>query len=154
MRKKWSKEIIIQCIHDRHLSGKPLNHGAVIVDDEPLASAAIRYFGGWNNALTEAGYNPADVIQYPRRSRYIEPDEINTHIISHLQLLVALVNDDEIIARELAVKLKCTQRSIERRIRRLRIIGFDIRYRRPSRTKPAGYEVRLTPKFKELLSNI
>ena len=54
-KKNWSKEAVLDAIHDRLKSNLPINSFAVRLDNEGLWQAAKRYCGSWGSALNEAG---------------------------------------------------------------------------------------------------
>ena len=51
--RKWSRELVIEAIQDRHVQGLSLSSGRC--REGGLAPAARRYFGGWRSALAAAG---------------------------------------------------------------------------------------------------
>ncbi len=53
-QRRWSKEIVIHEIQERHLRDLPLTR-VVVKQDAALASAATRYFGNWGAAVVAAG---------------------------------------------------------------------------------------------------
>ncbi len=55
MRQKWSKEKIVATIKDIHSCNQPLNYCHVHRENPRLMKAAIRYFGGWAQAIAAAG---------------------------------------------------------------------------------------------------
>jgi hypothetical protein len=55
-REKWSKASVIAAIQDRHERGLPLAN--VRKDNASLSNAAMRYFGGWREAMIAAGLQP------------------------------------------------------------------------------------------------
>lgn len=57
-RQRWSKEKVIERIQERSREGLALNSDAIVHEDEPLMGAARRYYGSWQNALVEAGFDP------------------------------------------------------------------------------------------------
>lgn len=60
----WSKAAIVDEIQSLHANGMPLNR--VYQDRPDLLGAAMRYFGGWSNALQAAGFRPAKVAKWSR----------------------------------------------------------------------------------------
>lgn len=52
---RWTKEGVLEAIHNRVEKNLPLNSFAVRQDNEALWQAAKRYCGGWASALKEAG---------------------------------------------------------------------------------------------------
>jgi hypothetical protein len=59
--KYWDKARVIQEIQVMHRGGKPLSFSAVQRGNLPLLCAARRRFTSWDNALIEAGVDPAKV---------------------------------------------------------------------------------------------
>lgn len=70
--RKWTEARVIAAIRKRYAQDLPLNYQAVVGSDEALASAARRLFGGWDNALTVAGFDP-DRIKQPKRQGRLPP---------------------------------------------------------------------------------
>lgn len=66
MPRKWSREIVVCHILERHRGGQRLNSGYVQVHVKPLYQAGREYFGSWRNAIEAAGLQYDDV-------RVIEP---------------------------------------------------------------------------------
>lgn len=62
---RWTKSRVIKGLKVRAQVGAPLNYAAVVASDEPLAGAALRLWGSWDEALTAAGMDP-DTIKRPR----------------------------------------------------------------------------------------
>lgn len=54
---KWSKEKVIEEIKHLYTNEGSLKSTYVMDLNNPLLSAAERYFGSWENAVTEAGFN-------------------------------------------------------------------------------------------------
>ena len=52
-RRRWNKELVISCIREYHRNGVLMSE--VWKRDRSLLCAARRYFGGWSNALDQAG---------------------------------------------------------------------------------------------------
>ena len=57
--RRWSRQAVIQRILELASQGRPLNAGAVQKAEATLASAALRWFRCWNDALDAAGIDPA-----------------------------------------------------------------------------------------------
>lgn len=55
IRRKWTKETIIEAIHHRIASGECLS--TTHREDKGLFCAAVSHFGNWQNAMTAAGIN-------------------------------------------------------------------------------------------------
>ena len=56
--RRWSRQAVIQRILELASQGQPLNAGAVQKAEATLASAALRWFRCWNDALDAAGIDP------------------------------------------------------------------------------------------------
>ncbi len=91
-RRSWSKELVIQEIHERHRRNQPLTR-IVLGKENPLADPAIRLFGSWRAALIAAGISQKQVprlkssvrrVQYAAKLDTCEPKNWNqTEIICH-----------------------------------------------------------------------
>src|SRR5690606_14807227 len=57
MRRKWSKEAVIEEIRRRHSAGLSLGYNDTVADDEALVGAARRWFGSWYAAVEAAGFD-------------------------------------------------------------------------------------------------
>jgi len=57
----WGKESILQGIKNLDAKNIPLNAGYVAAHHLDLHRAASRYMGGWENSLTEAGFDPEQI---------------------------------------------------------------------------------------------
>jgi hypothetical protein len=57
-RPKWDEQRVLDAIRVRKQDGKPLHYRGVYTDNCGLYRAAIRYFGGWKQALAAAGVGP------------------------------------------------------------------------------------------------
>lgn len=68
-RQRWNKEKVIEMIRERDKQGLPLNSDAIVHSDEPLMGAARRYCGSWQDALREAGFDPATHQKVKERTR-------------------------------------------------------------------------------------
>lgn len=55
LKRKWTKERVVQAVRERHESE---HEGSVWREDRRLTSVANRYFGGWHSALRAAGLKP------------------------------------------------------------------------------------------------
>ncbi|WP_053959540.1 hypothetical protein [Sulfobacillus thermosulfidooxidans] len=64
-KRKWTKENIVNAIRDRAMHNRPITSFAVRQEDEGLWQAAKRHFGGWKEALSEAGLS-VDSQKSPR----------------------------------------------------------------------------------------
>ena len=62
-RKRWSREMILAAIGERHKRGLPLLPSVVEKEDCALVSAAARVFGNWRKALLAAGVDPSTVYR-------------------------------------------------------------------------------------------
>lgn len=52
---KWNKQKIIAIIRERFRAGKPLNSNHIQTKERLLYGAALKYFGGWRQAIVAAG---------------------------------------------------------------------------------------------------
>jgi hypothetical protein len=68
----WTKVKIVEQILIRQQTHKPLYCYAVARQHTPLYDAARRYFGNWDNALTEAGIDPQTIRR--RHKSYTKSD--------------------------------------------------------------------------------
>jgi hypothetical protein len=64
LKRKWSRQRIIECVLQRQREDKSLNSKVIRREDGALLGAARRYFGGWNQTLAAAGI-AADVAPTP-----------------------------------------------------------------------------------------
>ncbi len=62
--KNWSKEIIVQEIQRLHLEGVPLYSHYMRKTYQELLAAGMRHFGGWKEAVLEAGFSYDEVRRY------------------------------------------------------------------------------------------
>lgn len=67
IRRRWTRERVIQEIKRRRSDGQPLNPGSVQSDDPGFWGASKRIFGSWSRALRAAGIDPTEV--YVRRPK-------------------------------------------------------------------------------------
>src|SRR3989344_2391784 len=68
MPRKWSKEIVVRHILERHRGGKKLSSDYMQKNSLPLYMAAVWYWSGWRQAIEGAGLNYDDVrIKTPKR---------------------------------------------------------------------------------------
>ncbi len=67
--RKWSRDEIVARLQERSRRHQGLNSGTVQREDSGLLVAAIRHFGSYNEALSAAGVDPADVRLRRRWSR-------------------------------------------------------------------------------------
>lgn len=65
MRRRWSKEAVIEEIRRRHAAGLSLGYADTVADNEALTGAARRWFGSWYAAVEAAGFDP-DKYKYKR----------------------------------------------------------------------------------------
>jgi len=74
MRRKWSKETVIEEIRRRHAAGLSLGYTDTVADDEALTGAARRGFGSWYAAVEAAGVN-SEVYKrkYEQKMRWDKP---------------------------------------------------------------------------------
>ncbi|PSR28090.1 MAG: hypothetical protein C7B47_06360 [Sulfobacillus thermosulfidooxidans] len=68
-KRKWTKENIVNAIKDRAMHNRPMNSFAVRQEDEGLWQAAKRHFGGWKEALSEAGISVDSQVSPRSRAR-------------------------------------------------------------------------------------
>jgi hypothetical protein len=70
---KWSRETVVEAIRGHRASGCDLTFSATRQIDSPLVQAAVRYFGGWRQAVEAAGFDYGKVLWAgkTRRSRLI-----------------------------------------------------------------------------------
>jgi hypothetical protein len=61
--RQWDRNTILFEIKSRAREGEPLNSGALQKEDPGLHAAAVRYFGGYDNALRAAHLNPLKLRQ-------------------------------------------------------------------------------------------
>jgi len=59
----WDRNTIVFEIRSRARDGEPLSSGALQKEDPGLHAAAVRYFGGYDNALRAAHLNPTKLRQ-------------------------------------------------------------------------------------------
>lgn len=59
----WNKRMIIKVIQELHKAGVELHSNYVQQHRRPLYGAAIRYFGGWKQAVCTAGFEYAEIRQ-------------------------------------------------------------------------------------------
>src|SRR5690349_6637863 len=59
--RRWDRNTIIFELKERDSSGEALNSGAIQEDDPGLHAAAIRHFGGYDQALRAARIDPTNV---------------------------------------------------------------------------------------------
>lgn len=67
--RKWDKESIAYELKSRSKEGEPLNSGAVQKEDPGLHAAAVRHFGGYDEALRAAKVDPAKIRRRQRWSK-------------------------------------------------------------------------------------
>jgi hypothetical protein len=60
-KRLWSKEKVIAIIRRRYELGQPLNSNYIQKKKIPLYGAACTYFGGWAEAVTNAGFNYSEL---------------------------------------------------------------------------------------------
>lgn len=63
--RKWSRNVVLQAIQERHASGYPLNCATVLRSNCALRMAALRFFDTWNHALRAAGFDPRQIRLRP-----------------------------------------------------------------------------------------
>lgn len=85
MRIKWSNELIIQTILNRHEKGKPLNYQEVVNDDEKLTGAARRCFGSWDKAMQAAGFKEEDYKNPTTKQEKWSREKITTRLKDHIE---------------------------------------------------------------------
>lgn len=68
-RERWSPERIIERLRARHAAGLALTTRAVLREEPKLYYAACSHFGGWREALSAAGIDPAEAPRRPRVTR-------------------------------------------------------------------------------------
>ena len=68
--RRWGEPTILEELARRRQAGEPLNSGALQKADPGLHAAAVRYFGGFEDALRAAQIDPAD---HRRRRRWTKP---------------------------------------------------------------------------------
>lgn len=69
-RYRWSREVVVREIKERHALGLPMHHAQVKRDNWGLAYAGEKYFGLWGAALRAAGLDPEEVAfgwKWPKR---------------------------------------------------------------------------------------
>ena len=71
--RRWSRQAVIQRILELASQGRPLNAGAVQKADATLASATLRWFRCWDDALDAAGIDPT---RWSRRVPTWTPDRV------------------------------------------------------------------------------
>lgn len=71
MRRRWTKELVVQNIRSRHEKGLLLTSSAVFREDCRLGGAALRFFGTWRAAIAAAGIGSND-HQQQTNSRILE----------------------------------------------------------------------------------
>jgi hypothetical protein len=72
--RKWDRNSIIFELKERAAGGDALNSGAIQQDDSGLHAAAVRHFGGYDQALRAARLDPAAV----RRRRHWTDDQVKS----------------------------------------------------------------------------
>lgn len=71
MYRSWDPQTVIYELKARAREGEPLNSGALQQDDPGLHAAAVRHFGGYDQALRAAHLNPE---RYRRRRTWTKED--------------------------------------------------------------------------------
>lgn len=71
-RRRWSKELVVTEIQERHRRGLALN-SEIFKQDPPLAGAALRLFGNWRSALAGAGIEEPEIFKTTDNSKRQSP---------------------------------------------------------------------------------
>ena len=71
--RRWTRESIVDELKGREKRGEPLSSGLLQKEDPGLHAAAVRYFGGFENALKEAKIDPQ---RHRRRRRWTKDDVV------------------------------------------------------------------------------
>lgn len=71
-RRRWSKELVVTEMQERHRRGLALN-SEIFKQDPPLAGAALRLFGNWRSALAAAGIEESEIFKTPDNSKRQSP---------------------------------------------------------------------------------
>ena len=71
--KCWNKERVMREIQEMHRAGKPLSVSDVEQSNAPLLWAARRRFLSWDDAVAEAGLDPAQVRLHPSLQATMQP---------------------------------------------------------------------------------
>jgi hypothetical protein len=75
----WDKERILHEIQEMHRAGKPLSVSDVERSNAPLLWAARRRFLTWDDAVAEAGLDPAQVRSHPSLQATMQPTVVGIY---------------------------------------------------------------------------
>lgn len=71
----WSREYVLDRVAEYYRHGYPMHGGKFTDTDNSLIMAAVRYLGGWNEALIAIGLDPRKLTQEAYRQMHIYPDK-------------------------------------------------------------------------------
>lgn len=100
MPRKWSKEIVVRRILERHRGGEKLSSGYIQVHCVPLYQSACKYFGSWRNAIEAAGFKYDDV-RVLQRERPVWSQEKIIAIIKRKHRRKQSLNSNHIQTKEM-----------------------------------------------------
>lgn len=85
-RRRWTAELVIESILDRHQKKLALNPQSLETEDSALLAAGRRYFGSWPKALKEAGISMAFVHAQRHPRGHWSQEKVLMEIRKHHQL--------------------------------------------------------------------
>ena len=78
IRIRWTREVVIERLRQRHRQGKSLAYMKVAIENSSLAASATRLFGGYEGAVRAAGYDYRKLYPIPNQRKWTDDRILNT----------------------------------------------------------------------------